>query len=160
MQRTDSVVLATWDPPCPMGAGGERQGLFCKAEGGDRRIVCRTAVGFDDRPGDTPDGRSFGMELVDRGGVHVGHDDGRGSRIPSSNGPTLREATVRLRPRCTLRIRKGKGFTPEFGAVSPGRRRRLSHKLGQELGQTSRRTRKSPGQSIRGSSSVVRAGDS
>jgi hypothetical protein len=48
--------------------------------------MCRWALESDDRPGDIPDGRSVGMELVGREEVHVGHDDGRGSQIPSSNG--------------------------------------------------------------------------
>jgi hypothetical protein len=85
-QRSDSVVLAKWDPQRPLGAGGERQGMVVSAEDGDRGLVCRWALESDDRPGDIPDGRSVGMELVGREGVHVGHDDGRGSQIPSSNG--------------------------------------------------------------------------
>ena len=85
-QRSDSVVLATWDPPRPLGAGGERQGIVVSAEDGDRELVCRWALESDNRLGGIPDGRSVGMELVGREGVHVGHDDGRGSQIPSSNG--------------------------------------------------------------------------
>ena len=85
-QRSDSVVLATWDPPRPLGAGGERQRIVVSAEDSDRGLMCRWALKSDDRPGDIPDGRSVGMELVGREGVHVGHDDGRGSQIPSSNG--------------------------------------------------------------------------
>ena len=85
-QRSDSVVLAKWDPQRPLGAGGERQGMVVSAEDGDRGLVCRWALESDNRPGGIPDGRSVGMELVGCEGVHVGHDDGRGSQIPSSNG--------------------------------------------------------------------------
>jgi hypothetical protein len=60
--------------------------MVVSAEDGDRGLVCRWALESDDRLGDIPDGRSVGMELVGREGVHVGHDDGRGSQIPSSNG--------------------------------------------------------------------------
>jgi len=57
MKCSDSVVLATWDPSRPQGAGGKGRRIVASAEDDDRGLVRRWVLESDNRPAVIPDGR-------------------------------------------------------------------------------------------------------